>query len=82
MSKITGNEPINATIWDERNKPEIIRDNDGLTIRQHFAALALGALLSTTVHDNFAPNLENIGYCAAMAVTAADALIAELNKQP
>lgn len=73
--KITGNEPINPTIWDDRNKPEIIRDNDGLTIRQYFAAIVMqgfvvgadcDAPLSAIAHDS---------------VSMADALILELNKE-
>ena len=41
---ITGNEPINPTIWDDANKPAFIRDNDGLTIRQYYTGLAIQGL--------------------------------------
>lgn len=46
----------------------------GLTIREHFAALAMQGLLSN-------PNHSGVAYEAIIAVEAADALIAELNKE-
>ncbi|MCA6488474.1 MAG: hypothetical protein IM551_00430 [Chitinophagaceae bacterium] len=55
----------------------------GLTKREYFAGKALQGLLS--IYDNneqnpTVPNEENVKYMAKLAVQAADALIAELNK--
>ena len=74
---ITGNEPINPTVWDERHRPEIIRDNDGLTIRQHFAAMAMQGYMA----NQYTPHQDTL-YIAEYAVKCADALINELNKKP
>jgi hypothetical protein len=76
--KITGNEPINPTIWDERYKPEFQRDNDGLTIRQHFACQAMQAILSTAPTQALKFSLEDV--IPKLAVRYADILIEELNK--
>ena len=73
--KTNPNEPINPTIWDDRNKPEFIRDNDGLTKREYFAALAMQGLLAGA--DYQAPLYE----LCCQSVDVADALINELNKQ-
>ena len=70
---ITGNEPINPTVWDERNKSESIRDNDGLTIRQHLAAMAMQGLVMRG---------EGTHTISTKAVKLADDLINELNKTP
>ena len=76
--KITGNEPINPTIWDERYNPEFKRDNDGLTIRQHFASKAMQAILSTVKTEDLKFSFESI--IPTLAVKYADMLIEELNK--
>jgi hypothetical protein len=55
-------------------------DEQGLTIRQHFAAMAMQGMLSCLNVQDFPSNEINIKYCAALSVIAADALIAELNK--
>ena len=55
---------------------------DGLTKREHFAAMAMQGLLS--IYDSevgTVPNDSNSEYMARVAVKAADHLIAELNKE-
>jgi hypothetical protein len=74
--KTNPNEPINPTIWDDRNKPEIIRDNDGLTKREYFAAMTMQGYLASVSSDV----IEKPEYAAFHAVKYADALINELNK--
>lgn len=76
MSKITGNEPINPTIWDDRNVPYFLRDHDGLTVRQYYAGLAMQGLLAM----GFTEGDEVI--IAKVSVSLSDALITELNKLP
>lgn len=49
---ITGNEPINPTVWDDRRNPEFVRDNDGITLRQYYAGLALQGLISNNIYHN------------------------------
>lgn len=74
---ITGNEPAFAM-------PPTFNDlgqtcdsgNDGLTIRQHFAAMAMQGILA---NSEFLAQYQNIDIHAA-AVRNADALIIELNK--
>lgn len=74
---ITGNEPANAIVIPSYENTSI---EGGLTIRQEFAAMAMQGLFSSMNRDDFPPNLENVEYCAKLGVTAADALIKELNK--
>ncbi len=83
MNKLTGNEPINPTMWDERHKPEIVRDNDGMTIRQYYAGLAMQGLCATRLKDEYLVNGGHLHYesLATDAVGMADALISELNKE-
>lgn len=50
--------------------------NPGLTIRQHFASMAMQGLLSNTNRGGSDRNF------AEYSVQMADALITELNKQP
>ena len=52
----------------------------GLTVREHFAALAMQGILAAQIHGM--NNMPSEGPFAAIAVNAADALIAELNKEP
>lgn len=71
---LTGNEPAypNALYVDKDDHAYV----DGMTIRQHFAAMAMQGMLSACRgYDN--TGLENLAKCAAQQ---ADALIAELNK--
>ena len=67
--KITGEEP--ATGFAYGDMPAV----GGLTIRQHFAAMAMQALMSNSAID-----IMEMSAYANDAVIAADALIAELNK--
>jgi hypothetical protein len=48
---------------------------EGLTKREYFAAMAMQGFFSATHHSD-----TNVEYFAPIAVQAADALIAELNK--
>jgi hypothetical protein len=48
----------------------------GLTIREHFAGLAMQGLLASGGNDVHA----NFEFCASNAVSLADAIIAELSK--
>lgn len=77
---ITGNDPVNPIISEETtsqysNYPDtVIRTiNNGITIRQHFAAMAMQGLLAKAASGH-------IDDFAEVAVSAADALIKELNK--
>jgi hypothetical protein len=84
---LTGYEPISPILQESRtseyaNMPDTLIDctSFGLTIRQHFAAMAMQGLMNgALIYTN--------GDChAAMyakdAVLMADALISELNKTP
>lgn len=56
---------------------------NGLTKREHFAGLAMQGLMTTLIptEDNqLCPNKENVVNMAKLAITAADALLAELEK--
>jgi len=55
---------------------------DGLTKREHFAAMAMQGLLSAYDSETgIVPNDSNSEYMARVAVKAANYLIAELNKE-
>lgn len=74
MENITGDEP-SMPIWFEGNLGQM-NSTGGLSIRQHFAAMAMQGFISSikegyqTMHRD----------AAEQAVEFADALIAELNK--
>jgi hypothetical protein len=54
----------------------------GLTKREYFAAMAMQGLLS--IYDRgelVVPNAENVFYMAELSVTAADALLKQLEKE-
>lgn len=72
MSKITGDEPINVTNFKDGET-----NCTGLTIRQHFAAMAMQGLLNGVRRYETKDDEKRI---AEMATKAADALIEELNK--
>lgn len=85
MSKITGNEPINAIV-----SPLSGNVSDcGLTIRQYFAALAMQGLLSNndllempykdSEIEKYRECKNRGEFVATHAVDLADALIAQLN---
>jgi hypothetical protein len=74
MKKITGDEPAFKSIPRPENDEQF--HHDGLTIRQHFAAMAMQGLLAN-------PELTKMDD-AVMAMTcldAADALITALNSK-
>lgn len=50
---------------------------NGLTKRELFAAMALQGLLGFS-HEENVPNLDNVSYCAKIAVIAADELLKQL----
>lgn len=86
METITGNEPampLNLLEYEGEihSNEDISYECKGLSIRQHFAAMAMQGLFASMGRDDFPPNLENVEYCAKLGVTAADALIKELNKE-
>jgi hypothetical protein len=71
---LTGNEPANPLSHDYKfNTSATV--HYGLTIRQHFAAMAMQGALATCSPNHYAPL-----HIAEMSVKIADALIAELNK--
>jgi len=71
---ITGNEPAMPFTTDADRDTEL---HEGLTIRQHFAAMAMQGLFSNHLMvDQFGCG----DALAAEAVKIADSLIAELNK--
>lgn len=49
----------------------------GLSKREMFAAMALQGLLGFS-HEENVPNLDNVSYCAKIAVIAADELLKQL----
>jgi hypothetical protein len=80
MENITGNEPAMPSKIDDYDDRlgDITRNKGGLTIRQHFAAIAMQGLLAN-------PEIQKIqsltvNSIAIEAIQYADALIAELNK--
>lgn len=88
MEKITGNESampaVTTEVIDMRViEQEVKRYHPGLTIRQHFAAMAMQGLLSNSeITEKTYYNDETDFYnsYAGSAVGMADALIVELNK--
>ena len=90
---ITGNEPINP-LQDEGfpSRFETVMYDEGkslctgLTIRQHFAAMAMQGMLSNSENESNEMDLVKSGIdngflaTAQQAVQYADALITELNK--
>lgn len=76
---ITGNEPampVTATEQTFHNQ-DPLPGQPGLTIRQHFAAMAMQGMIGFW-QDGYDHSLR----VAEMSVRQADALIAELNKKP
>lgn len=80
--KITGNESVNSFACTE-NIPSAVGQGyvgqrtvikGGLTIRQHFAAMAMQGLLAASEKGDVQDE-------AVVAVAYADALIVELNKE-
>lgn len=84
MSNITEDSPVNPSTHqaydrhgDTEGHPYTFK---GLTIRQHFASLAMQGLLVRYKIDQRFGNGEDYPMVAETAVQQADALIAELNK--
>lgn len=86
MEKITGNEPaqpIQPTFNSEGQICDESYKYEGLTIRQHFAAMAMQGYCANPEIINRLKNISQDGKHQSIAETAlktADALIAELNK--
>lgn len=80
---ITGNEPampIQIPVFDKDGNM-VTANHTGLTIHQHFAAMAMQGLLSNSTGDIQKVITENDAKLYAEdAVRITDALIAELNK--
>ena len=85
--KITGNEKVNPSITTVRNDSTLngktyvygdVSSKGGLTIRQHFAIMALQGICSMPTSNVSVSSL--ISSDVANAVKYADALIVELNK--
>lgn len=71
--KLTGNEPAMPFVAGDQNNPDDRAICEGLTIRQHFAAMAMQGYIAGGGSANEA--------MATFSVMAADALIKELNKE-
>lgn len=86
---ITGNEPIQAVYGADGCLMKMDAENEnwinqcapmiGLTIRQHFAAMAMQGLAANPEYYRKIGQCQS-GYYASQAVALADALINELNK--
>lgn len=77
MENITGNEPAYPTLEQGQYK-EQWNTVAGLNIRQHFAAMAMAALIPVWVEGTGDKTHEKV--LVADAVKISDALIEELNK--
>jgi hypothetical protein len=81
MSKIlTGNEPAMPTLLYNEESGNANGHEPRLTIRQHFAAMAMQGILSSWPLSDIEPYVDP-AYAVKMAVEYSDALINELNKQ-
>lgn len=79
---ITGNEPAMPNVAFDKEGIFTHAESEGhygLTIRQHFAAIAMQGVLASCDIDNN-PFISPVD-CATQSVKYADALIAELNKE-
>ncbi len=82
---ITGNEPAMPQLTYNRKTGKADGFELGLTKREYFAARAMQGLCSNSAHiETFSGNNPTPvpSYIVEIAVNLADALIAELNKQP
>ena len=79
---ITGNEQVMPLVYEEEygdyGKKRLVTDY-GLTIRQHFAAMAMAAMAANP--EIYKQENVTIAGIAVESVQYADALIAELNKK-
>ncbi len=87
MEKITGNEPINARPISHNQRPdggypgdyvEYHEAQNGLTIRQHFAAMAMQGMLAQSNGNSWDYDISAL---TTKSVNCADALITALNQQ-
>lgn len=69
-SDIAGDEPVNVTFFEDGKM-----NASGLTIRQHFAAMAMQGYMAS----RYTPH-QDCEHIAEYCVRCADALIVELNK--
>lgn len=74
----------NAEDQQMYNYPIEYPENNGLTKREYFAAMAMQGMLANSYSDGVTQPLSSANniQIAEMAVSQADALIAELNKEP
>jgi len=76
-------QPINALSKEETDRVDAgVKFYTGLTKREYAAIMAMQGLLS--IYDpsnNTVPNMDNVHYMACLSVTAADCLLAELEKE-
>lgn len=71
--------PVSASYSDDN--PQVLIPTGGLTIRQHFAAIAMQGILASWGSESM-PESKGIELMARTSIEAADALIKELNKTP
>jgi len=81
---ITANQPAFPTdevVYDSSFGLNVTlqKDGNGLSKREYFSAMAMQWILANNYLE---PNDSTFKYAAACAVTCADYLITELNKQP
>lgn len=70
--------PVNTT---NESNPGAFEPHFGLTLREHFAGLAMQGILANEASANFAPRVHGAHVdIAGAAVKMADALLAELSK--
>lgn len=69
------NEPVNPTIWDDRHNPNFVRDNDGISKREYFAAKAMQGIRANSYL------MLDAATAAQQACNDADALIEALNRE-
>lgn len=68
------------SVWDN-DKPEIGWIDGGLTKREYFAAMAMQGLLASR-KEWVSDGRSNFEIAASLSLKYADALLAELNKEP
>lgn len=81
MSKITGNEPANAAnelLGYSEGTPGFTY-HQGITIRQHYAGLAMRALIAP---GDINYNMKYMDQMTQLAIDFSDSLIDNLNKKP
>jgi hypothetical protein len=79
MAEITGNEPVYAKSAFYHPDGGVDAPQSGLTIRQHFAAMAMQGLLANN-WKGYSDRNEECDALALAAVNFSDALIETLNK--